>query len=190
MVLGESQILGQMKDAFSEACAAGTVDTLFNRLFQQVFAVAKEVRTNTAIGACPVSVSSAAVSFVKATFPQSLSDATLLLIGAGITIDLVLRHLQQHAPMRVLVANRSVANAADLSKKYSAECIHFDALPEALAVADIVISNLGNNSEIPIPHSKQRFVTIEALHLSSKSQHHCYYLNRCCCCCLLSIFQV
>lgn len=148
MVLGESQILGQMKDAFSEACAAGTVDTLFNRLFQQVFAVAKEVRTNTAIGACPVSVSSAAVSFIKSTFSKVLSDATVLLIGAGVTIDLVLRHLQPYVPKRVLVANRSVENATDLGKKYSAECIHFSALPQALAIADVVVSATGSTMPI------------------------------------------
>lgn len=148
MVLGESQILGQMKDAFSESCAAGTVGTLFNRLFQQVFAVAKEVRTNTAIGACPVSVSSAAVNFIKEKFPATLNEKSVLLIGAGVTMDLVLRHLKPHAPKYVKIVNRSADNAIELAKKHQAEQVDFAKLSDALAMADIVISATG--STIPI----------------------------------------
>ncbi|MEO8400710.1 MAG: glutamyl-tRNA reductase [Gammaproteobacteria bacterium] len=148
MVLGESQILGQMKDAFSESCAAGTVGTLFNRLFQQVFAVAKEVRTNTAIGACPVSVSSAAVNFIKEKFVATLSETSVLLIGAGVTMDLVLRHLKPLAPKRITIVNRSADNAIELAKKHQAEQVDFAKLSEALTTADIVISATG--STIPI----------------------------------------
>lgn len=148
MVLGESQILGQMKDAFSESCAAGAVGTLFNRLFQQVFAVAKEVRTNTAIGACPVSVSSAAVNFIQEIYPANLQEANVLVIGAGITIDLVLRHLQARAPRKVTIINRSTEHAAALAKKYSVDYVLFDEMTSALAAADVVVTATGSTMPV------------------------------------------
>lgn len=143
MVLGESQILGQMKDAFSESCAAGSVGPLFNRLFQQVFAVAKEVRTNTAIGACPVSVSSAAVNFIRKVASVPLAQATVLLIGAGVTIDLALRHLKNTTPKRIIIANRSIKNASVLAQKYTAEVVGLTQLSSVLCEADIVIASTG-----------------------------------------------
>jgi glutamyl-tRNA reductase len=152
MVLGESQILGQMKEAFSESCAAGTVGTLFNRLFQQVFAVAKEVRTNTAIGACPVSVSSATISFIKEHFSNTISKSNFVLIGAGVTIDLVMRHLQTQLPQTITIVNRSAENARELAKKYSVHAGSIAELPAFLAKADIVISATG--STIPIVTKK------------------------------------
>jgi glutamyl-tRNA reductase len=145
MVLGESQILGQMKNAFSESCAAGTVGPLFNRLFQQIFAVAKEVRTNTSIGACPVSVASAAVGLAKQITPEL---NTVLVVGAGDTVDLLLRYLKTHNPKRIMIVNRSLENAEVLAKKHEIESIDFSKLHEALAVADIVISATG--SALPI----------------------------------------
>ncbi len=148
MVLGESQILGQMKEAFSESCATGAVGPLFNRLFQQVLGVAKEVRTHTAIGACPVSVSSAAVNFIKKTVPISFDQATLLLIGAGATIDLALRHFKNIAFKKIIIANRNKDNASLLAKKYAAEVISLDALTSALTEADIVISATGGAAPI------------------------------------------
>jgi glutamyl-tRNA reductase len=148
LVLGESEILRQMKDVFSESCAAGAVDTLFNRLFQEVFAVAKEVRANTAIGACPVSVSSAAVKFVKNIYPAQLNQATVLLIGAGITVDLVARYLASHQPKRVLIANRSLKSAAALADKYQYEAVCLTELPQVLLEADIVISATGSATPI------------------------------------------
>ncbi|MHB1946498.1 MAG: glutamyl-tRNA reductase [Gammaproteobacteria bacterium] len=148
MILGEPQILGQMKNAFSESCAAGSVGPQFNRLFQQVFSVAKEVRTNTSIGACPVSIASAAINLVKQVFPQPLNQATVLLIGAGDTIQLVLRHLQSQTLNKLIVANRSRENAITLAEKYSGEGIAFSELSEALKNADIVISATG--SPVPI----------------------------------------
>ncbi len=148
MVLGESQILGQMKDAFSESCAAGTVGTLFNRLFQQIFAVAKEVRTNTAIGACPVSVSSAAVNFIQENFSAPLKEASIVLIGAGVTMDLVIRHLQQHGPQKITLINRSVENAMELARKYSIHSAAMNQLSTVLNAADVVISATG--STVPV----------------------------------------
>ena len=147
MVLGESQILGQMKDAFSESCAAGTVGTLFNRLFQQVFAIAKEVRTNTAIGACPVSVSSATVSFIK-EHVENISQSNVLLVGAGVTIDLVVRHLQPCSPQKITIVNRSPENAYELAKKYTVNSARISELPLVLADSDIVISATGSTTPI------------------------------------------
>jgi glutamyl-tRNA reductase len=156
MVLGEPQILGQIKDAFSESCAAGAVGPLFNRLFQQVFAVAKEVRTNTSIGACPVSVASTTVSLAKQIFP-ALDTATILVIGAGDTVDLVLRHLQTHSPYRLLIVNRNYEKATALATHYSGTAIPQVFLSDALTDADIVISATG--STLPII-TKQMIETI------------------------------
>jgi glutamyl-tRNA reductase len=148
MVLGESEILGQMKEAYSESAAADAVGASFNRLFQQVFSAAKEVRNNTALGACPVSISSAAVNFAKQCFPGHFNQATILLIGAGLTIDLVLRHLKSSGPQRILIANRSKENADQLAKKYTGEVICFTKLSSALSQADIVISATGGTRPI------------------------------------------
>ncbi len=162
MVLGESQVLGQMKAAFSESCAAGAIGPLFNRLFQQVFAVAKEVRTNTAVGACPVSVASAAVGLAK-QLHSSLSSATVLVIGAGATSDLVLRYLKVHTPQRLWIANRHLENAAVLSNKHQAEAMSFADLSDALVKADVVISATG--STLPVI-SKTMMIAV-----SEKRQH-------------------
>jgi glutamyl-tRNA reductase len=148
MVLGEPQILGQMKAAFSESCAAGVVGPRFNRLFQQVFAVAKEVRTNTAIGACPVSMASAAVNLAKQHFANDLSQATILLIGAGDTIQLVLRYLKTQTLKHLLIANRHTENATALAQTYGAENIPFNKMSDALQKADIVISATGSITPI------------------------------------------
>ncbi len=148
MVLGESQILGQMKDAFSESCAAGSVGTLFNRLFQQVFAVAKNVRTNTAIGACPVSVASAAVNFIKENFSQALPDAQVVVLGAGVTIDLVLRHLKPSHPKKITIVNRSIENAAVIAKKHAVDYACLTDLPHLLAAADIAICATGSTAPL------------------------------------------
>lgn len=144
MVLGESQILGQMKTAFSESCAAGAVGPLFNRLFQQVFSVAKEVRTHTALGACPVSVSSAAVRFIAETWPEPLSKANVLVVGAGLTIELVLRHLAPLSPGHLVVANRNPDNAMTLATQYKARISDLTRLERSLADADIVIAATGS----------------------------------------------
>ena len=148
MVLGESEILRQMKDAFAESCAASAVGTLFNRLFQEVFAVSKQVRTSTAIGACPVSVSSAAVSFIKEIYPAQLNQATVLLIGAGVAVELVMRYLKVHSPQRVCIVNRSIQKAAVLAERYPCELICMTELPEALSNTDIVISATGSPAPI------------------------------------------
>lgn len=148
MVLGEQQILGQMKDAFSESCAAGSIGPQFNRLFQQVFAIAKEIRASTAIGACPVSIASATVNLAKKILPLAFNEATLLLIGAGDTIQLILRYLQDNPPKQLLIANRNSENVASLARQYSAESLSFTHLPQELLSADIVITATGSPTPI------------------------------------------
>lgn len=145
MVLGEPQITGQVKEAFSEACAAGSIGTQFNRLFQHVFAVAKEIRTNTSIGGCPVSIASAAVNLAKTHFPN-WHEANVLLLGAGETIQLVLRYLQNHNAKNITVCSRRLAS--DLANAFSAKAVDFSELNSALDQTDILISATG--SPVPI----------------------------------------
>jgi glutamyl-tRNA reductase len=148
MVLGESQVLGQMKTAYSESCAANIVGPTFNRLFQQVFTVTKEIRNNTAIGACPMSIASAATHFATHHFPKDFDQATILLVGAGLTVDLVWRHLKTIHHPRVLISNRSQENAEKLAKKYAGEVVCFSELSNAFAAADIVITATGSTFPI------------------------------------------
>lgn len=147
LVLGEPQILGQMKQAYSSAARAGTVGRLLNRLFQHTFSVAKQVRTDTAIGASPVSVAFAAVSLSKQIF-SDLSEHTALLIGAGETIELVARHLHESGVGRIIVANRTVEKAHNLASEFGGYAIALSEIPEHLAEADIVISSTA--SQLPI----------------------------------------
>ncbi len=148
MVMGEPQILGQMKDAFSEGCAAGSVGTLLNRLFQQIFSVAKEVRTNTSIGACPVSISSSAINLIKQSVALPIDAATVLLLGAGDTIQLVLRYLKALMPQRILMVNRNLENAQALAEQYQLEVIPFPDLARAIQQADIMITATGSTQPI------------------------------------------
>jgi glutamyl-tRNA reductase len=143
MVLGEQQILGQMKEAFSESCTAGAIDTLFHRLFQQVFALAKEIRTTTAIGACPVSVVSAATRFAKQQLP-TLEQARVLIIGAGETAELLLRYLKSYLTQPVAVVNRSREKAEQLLKGWGGKVFEIHELSAALCDADVVFSATGS----------------------------------------------
>ncbi|WP_455202667.1 glutamyl-tRNA reductase, partial [Kaarinaea lacus] len=147
MVLGEPQILGQMKDAYSAANEAGTLGGLLDRLFQHTFAVAKQVRTDTQIGASPVSVAFAAVSLSKQIFSE-LSNHTALLIGAGETIELAARHLHESGIGRMIIANRTIERAHNLAAEFNAYAISLPDIPGHLAEADIVISSTA--SPLPI----------------------------------------
>ena len=147
MVLGEPQILGQMKDAYSAANEAGTLGGLLDRLFQHTFAVAKQVRTDTQIGASPVSVAFAAVSLAKQIF-SDLNNHTALLIGAGETIELAARHLHESGIGRMIIANRTVERAHNLASEFNAYAISLPDIPSHLAEADIVISSTA--SPLPI----------------------------------------
>jgi len=140
MILGEPQILGQIKTAYQEALTAGTLGLMLGRLFQHTFTVAKQVRTDTAIGASPVSVAFAAVSLAKQIFGD-LSKQTALLIGAGETIELTARHLHQHGIGRMIIANRTLERAHTLAAQFNGYAIALSDLPAHLAEADIVISS-------------------------------------------------
>ena len=147
LVLGEPQILGQMKQAYSSANNAKTVGPLLNRLFQHTFSVAKQVRTDTAIGASPVSVAFAAVSLSKQIF-SGFEKHTALLIGAGETIELVARHLHENGIGHLIIANRTVEKAHVLASELGGYAIALSELPDHLAEADIVISSTA--SQLPI----------------------------------------
>lgn len=147
MVLGEPQILGQMKEAFSESCSANAVGAYFHQLFQQVFSIAKEIRTTTAIGACPVSVASAAVHFAKQQV-ASFADAKVVLIGAGDTTELMIRYLKNHLHTPITLVNRNVGKAAVLAEEFGGKVYGLDGLTTALADADIIFSATG--SVVPV----------------------------------------
>ncbi|MEP6484517.1 MAG: glutamyl-tRNA reductase [Rudaea sp.] len=147
MVLGEPQILGQVKDAYQAARSAGTLRSSMERLMQQTFAVAKRVRTDTRIGANPVSVAYTAVRLAEKLFAD-LSDACVLLIGAGETIELAARHLADSKVRRLIIANRSLENAQTLAANFSAYAISLNDLPQHLAEADIVISSTASRDPI------------------------------------------
>ena len=139
MVLGEPQILGQMKEAVRAAESAGTLGTVLHQLFQRSFAVAKEVRSTTRIGAASVSMAAASVKLAARIFP-SLKDQKVLLIGAGEMIDLCATHFAAQAPARMTVANRTLERASRLARRINARAIELKALGEQLAEHDIVVS--------------------------------------------------
>jgi len=147
MVLGESQILGQLKDAFELARSNKTVKSVLGRLFQHSFSVAKKVRTDTQIGANPVSVAFAAVSLSKQIFGD-LQPLQALMIGAGETIELAARHLRSQNIGKIVIANRTIERAEQLAKEVSATAVKISDIPQQLIKADIVISSTA--SQLPI----------------------------------------
>ena len=147
MVLGEPQILGQIKTAYSDALNHDSVGKSLGRLFQHAFTVAKQVRTDTAIGNSPVSVAFAAVSLAKQIF-SNLADSTALLIGAGETIELAARHLYDNGIGRIIIANRTIERAHHLATQVEGYAINLSEMPAHIAEADIVISSTA--SQLPI----------------------------------------
>jgi glutamyl-tRNA reductase len=143
LVLGEPQILGQMKQAYSQAKAAGSMALVMDRLFQRTFGVAKQVRTETDIGASAVSVAFASVSLAKHIF-ASLEKARVLLVGAGETIELVAKHLYENNVSKITVANRTIERAEGMAKKIGADVITLAQVPQVMSEADIVISSTGS----------------------------------------------
>lgn len=139
LVLGEPQILGQVKTAWSQGHQAGTVGPQLDRLFQNAFKAAKKARTDTRIGANAVSVASMAVRMAQENFAD-LSESTVMLIGAGETIELAARHLQQAKVKRLLVANRTFAHAQTLAGEFGGFALELSDLPLHLHEADVVIS--------------------------------------------------
>ncbi|MCK0154959.1 glutamyl-tRNA reductase [Alcanivorax sp. S6407] len=139
LVLGEPQILGQMREAYARAHEAGLLNGELSRLFQEVFSVAKRIRTETGIGANPVSVAYAAVSFARHIFAD-LKKSRALLIGAGEMIELVARHLSEQQVSEITIANRTAERASELAASVGGRGISLEELPVALERADILIS--------------------------------------------------
>jgi len=147
MILGEPQILGQMKTAYQAANQAGTLGKNLSKLFHHTFSAAKKVRTDTAIGSSPVSVAFAAVQLAQQIFDK-LSEQTALLIGAGETIELTARHLYQHGIGRIIIANRTYDKAHALAIQFNGYAIALSEIPNHLVEADIVVSSTA--SQLPI----------------------------------------
>jgi len=147
LVVGEPQILGQVKDAYRSAVECGACGPILSRLYQRAFATAKRVRTETGIAERPVSVARVAVDLAKEIF-ESLEDKTALLIGAGEMTELALETLRSQGLSRVRVANRTRANAVDLAARFEADAHGLDDLPALLSVADVVLASIG--SEEPV----------------------------------------
>lgn len=147
MVLGEPQILGQIKSAYAVSKDMGVIGGNLGRAFQEAFSIAKQVRTDTAIGENPVSVAYAAVTLAEQIF-SDLPSLNALLIGAGRTIELVARHLTDKGVRNIVVANRTLQNAVELGAKFGAEGVLLSDIPEQLVKADIVVSS--TNSQLPL----------------------------------------
>lgn len=139
MVLGEPQILGQMRDAYAHAHEVGTLGNKLGHYFQKTFSVAKRIRTETEIGANPVSVAYAAVSFARHIF-SDLSKSRALLIGAGEMIGLVARHLHEQQVSEIVIANRSLSRSQVLAEQVNGRAISLEEIPMALEQADILIA--------------------------------------------------
>ncbi len=147
LVLGEPQILGQVKKAYADSHRGLPLASELERMFQKSFSVAKRVRTETEIGASAVSVAFAACSLARKIF-ESLSTVNVLLVGAGETIELVARHLREHHVQKLLIANRTRSRAQLLADEVGAEVIEFADIDQRLAEADIIISSTA--SPLPI----------------------------------------
>jgi glutamyl-tRNA reductase len=147
MVLGEPQILGQMKHAVKTAESAGSLGLVLNRLFQRTFAVAKDVRTSTDIGSASISMAAASVKLAERIFP-SIAGQRVLLIGAGEMIDLAATHFAAKKPRSITVANRTLERGAQLAARFGADAITLGELPERLSGFDIIITSTA--SSLPI----------------------------------------
>jgi glutamyl-tRNA reductase len=139
MVLGEAQILGQLKDAVRAAEQAGALGSTLNQLFQRSFAVAKEVRTATEIGAHSISMAAASVRLASQLF-EDLQDIQVLFVGAGEMIELVVTHFAARQPKGMAIANRSLERGEKLASRFGAEVMRLADLPERLHEFDAVIS--------------------------------------------------
>jgi glutamyl-tRNA reductase len=139
MVLGESQILGQLKDAVKLAADSGALGTTLNQMFQRSFAVAKEVRTSTEIGVHSISMAAASVRLAGRIF-ENLKETNVLFVGAGEMIELCVAHFGAKSPRSITIANRSAERAETLAAAHGAKCIALADLPKKLHEFDIVIS--------------------------------------------------
>jgi len=151
LVLGESQIVGQLKESWQMAHEAGSLGKVLDRLFQRAFATGKLIRSKTRIGEHPVSVAYTTVMLAKQIFGD-LKSKTVILVGAGEMIELCGRHLQDKGLSSLIIANRSVNRAANLAAEFDAHAVSLTNLPDVLHKADILISSTG--SQEPILHEE------------------------------------
>lgn len=140
MLLGEPQILGQVKDSYDLSKKEGLLGANLELLFQQVFSSSKQIRSQTSIGEHPVSVAFAAVSLAQKIFTK-LTTSQALLVGAGETIELVARHLKNAGVQKLVIANRSIENGQKLAEEVGGKAVALKAIPEELVHADIVITS-------------------------------------------------
>ena len=144
MVIGETEITGQVKNAYQAAQQAGLTGRVLNRLFQTALQVAKEIRTHTAIGRGATSVGSVAVELAEKVFAGDLSDKTVMILGAGKMGEACVRHLTKRGARSVLVANRSPGRAELLAAEFGGRALAFEERLTALADADILVSSTGS----------------------------------------------
>jgi glutamyl-tRNA reductase len=140
MVVGEPQILGQLKDSYSHAASEGSAGTVLHRCFHKSFSVAKRVRSETGVASKAVSVSSAAVELASKIFDR-FDDKTALLLGAGTMSELAARHLLAHGVSRLMVANRTFERAVELAHEFQGTPVPFEDFPRYLQMADMVIGS-------------------------------------------------
>ncbi len=157
MIIGEPQILGQVKEAYATARAVGTVSSQLDALLTRAFAVAKKVRSETAVGTSAVSVASVAVDLAKKIF-GSLKGRVVYLVGAGKMCELAARHLLAHGAASILVANRTFERAARLAEKFNGRALPFENLYDTVDQADIVISSTGAPHAIFRREHAERFL--------------------------------
>lgn len=150
LVLGESQIVGQLKDAWQMSCEAGGVEKVLDRLFQHAFATGKRIRSKTRIGDHPVSVAYTTVMLAKQIFGD-LASKTVILVGAGEMVELCGRHLHDKGLSSLIIANRSIERAAELAAQFNAHAVSLTDLPGVLHKADILISSTASLE--PIIHA-------------------------------------
>ena len=148
MVIGETEITGQIKNAYLTAQQAGLTGAVTNRLFQTALQIGKEIRTHTAIGRGATSVGSVAVELAEKVFERGLSDKTVMILGAGKMGEACVRHLAKRGTRSVLVANRCVERAEVLAKEFGGRALSFDARMAALLEADIVVSSTGSPTTV------------------------------------------
>ena len=152
MVIGETEITGQVKLAYQAAQAAKLTGRVLNRVFQTALQVAKEIRTHTGIGRGATSVGSVAVELAEKIFAGDLSDKTVMILGAGKMGEACVRHLAKGGPRSVLVANRSLERARKLAAEFGGRALPFEERLQAITEADIVVSSTGSPTTVLHKH--------------------------------------
>ncbi len=155
LVLGEPQILGQVKTSYEQALAANTAGHILHRLYQSTFSAAKRARSETGIGKQAVNISSCAVELAKRIFGD-LTGKTVMLIGAGEMAELAARHLRGNGCTNILVANRTLERAKNLAIEFDGHALTLEQLPEYLDSADIVVSSTGASTYVLLPEIVQK----------------------------------